>query len=68
MRAPWRLLNSEVSRNDTFMLFEQFFITFLSSEMISLAFDGDFCTNREEAYQKFRERQVKEAMHGQQFF
>ena len=36
--------------------------------MISRIFDGDLSTTREEAYKKFRERQVKEAMYGDQFF
>ena len=39
-------------------------------KMISVVYDGDFCTNKEDAYQKFRERQIKDAMYGggQQFF
>lgn len=32
------------------------------SEFISRIFDGDLSATREEAYSKFRERQVKEAM------
>ena len=37
-------------------------------KFVSRVFDGDLCATRDEAYQKFRERQVREAMHGGQFF
>ena len=37
-------------------------------KFITRVFDGDLCASREEAYQKFRERQIREAMHGGSFF
>ena len=39
-------------------------------KFVSRVFDGDLCMTRDEAYQKFRERQVREAMamQGGQFF
>ena len=45
-----------------------FSFTSVKSEVISRVFDGDLCATREEAYQKFRERQIREAYASGQFF